>query len=123
MPDLAPDLRAHFDRCVAAAEPPAAELPQLVRDHLAEMQVAARQSETLPVDLAEEISAGLLALLGDAARLSAEHLALVHGAARYFVASDDARPDLEGPLGLDDDATVFNYVVSQIGRSDLEVEL
>ena len=123
MTHLPPDLRAHFDRCVAAPVPPAAELPQLVRDHLAEMQRAARQSETLPVDLAEDISRGLLTLLADAAGLSPDELALVHGAARYFIASDDARPDLEGPLGLDDDATVFNYVVAQIGRSDLEVEL
>lgn len=117
------ELRSQFERCWRAVAPAGSELLARVRDHLEAIRLAARSNETLAVDIAEDIASGLLSLLRGAGDLSGDHRALVEGAARYFIASDDARPDLGGPLGLDDDAAVFNAVVAHIGRGDLEVEL
>lgn len=46
---------------------------------------------------------------------------LVVGAARYFVSQDDEYPDTDTILGLDDDVSVFNHVIEQLGRSDLKM--
>ena len=122
MPDLRLALAALLADLVAATEPPAAALPELVRAHVAEVRAAARRDELLPLDLAEAIAAGLDALFALAV-LTPEQARLVAGAARYFVSNADLRPDLGGPLGLDDDAMVFNHVAARLGRADLVVEL
>jgi hypothetical protein len=102
------------------------DLPLLrdrVRDHLAEFHVAARFNELLPVDLAEDLAAGLERLLDAVSDMDAPRRALAAGAARYFVSDQDATPDLEGVLGLDDDVIVFNWVCRQTGRPDLVLDV
>ena len=56
-------------------------------------------------------------------RYSARDQRLIVGAARYFVADDDAEPDTQSILGLDDDLAVFNHVATQIGEPDLRIEM
>ncbi|MFW6052129.1 MAG: hypothetical protein ACODAU_13205 [Myxococcota bacterium] len=112
-----------FQQVARDLEP--AELPALreqVQAHLAEFHAAARTNELLPVDLAESLAACLDRLLDAAASLPAADRALAVGAARYFVSDQDASPDLEGVLGLDDDVTVFNWVARRLGKPDLAVD-
>jgi len=47
----------------------------------------------------------------------------VIGAARYFVSTQDVNPGTKSVLGLDDDASMLNYVLAAIGRTDLLIEL
>ena len=98
-----------------------ASLRAAVKQHLRDVDQAARQNELLATDLAEELAHKLDGLLADLDSLPAEARPLIVGAARYFVSDDDALPDYGGPLGLDDDVAVFNAVVRRIGRADLEV--
>ena len=88
-----------------------------VREHLTAFEALAQKNGLLPVDIAQELAAGLEEFLDLYADLSAEHRRLVVAASRYFVSEEDARPETEGVLGLDDDIEVFNYVADQIGQS------
>ncbi|MFW5877220.1 MAG: hypothetical protein ACOCXM_10830 [Myxococcota bacterium] len=99
------------------------EVRAQVRDHLAEFHIAAEFNELLPADIAEALATALDHLLEGAPSMTAANRALAVGAARYFVSDEDATPDLEGVLGLDDDVTVFNWVARRIGREDLTLDL
>ena len=113
-----------FERLVAETQP--MHLVTLAGDvdaHLEEIRVAAKRNELLPVDLAEEIAGKLQGLLRGLGELPAEQQRLVIGAARYFVSTQDVNPDTETVLGLDDDASVLNYVLETIGRTDLLIDL
>lgn len=112
-----------FERLVSEIQP--AHLVTLAADvgaHLEVIRVAARQNELLPLDLAEEIAEKLRLLLRELQGLPAEHQTLVIGAARYFVSTQDVNPDTQTVLGLDDDASVLNYVLRTIGRTDLLID-
>ncbi len=93
-----------------------------VRRHFEQLVVAQRESELVAVDLAELLCVRLEALLARAPKMQPDHRALVVGAARYFVASDDATPDHAACTGLDDDVAVFNHVAAAIGRDDLRID-
>ena len=124
MTDLPQKGRDLFAR--AAVDLPAADWARLreeIQQHLDEFRDAAKHNELLPVDIAEELAAALDRLLELAPSLSAEQRRLVVGAARYFVSDDDARPDLEGVLGLDDDVLVFNWVVGELGLGDMMLDV
>lgn len=105
-----------------------AALRAAVQRHLLDLRQTARTHELLPVDLAEVLAARIDALLGqldDPGRrgaLDPDHVPLVVGAARNFVSDDDAIPDREGVLGLDDDVAVFNAVAVRVGRPDLRIQ-
>ncbi|MEZ4376137.1 MAG: hypothetical protein R3B07_35355 [Polyangiaceae bacterium] len=112
----------HFQRLARDFEP--VHLIQLKDEMLREVRdfrEAAKSHEMLPVDLAQELHDNLLGLFAIMGELSVEQQRLIVGAARYFVASDDEYPDTETILGLDDDISVFNHVVEQLGRSDLRM--
>ncbi|MEQ8461520.1 MAG: YkvA family protein [Sandaracinaceae bacterium] len=124
MDDIPADARALFARSAEHLDPDqVAALRQALRDHLDEIRAAAQSNELLPLDIAQEIAEKCDALLRGHAGLPPEHGALVVAAARYFISSDDARPDLQGVLGLDDDAAVFNHAARQIGRGDLVIDV
>ena len=115
--ELSPSARSIF---VAMCETlPAAEASQ----QLAEIRAALRMNEFLDIALAEQIAEALTDLLAGYGKMPEEHKALVVGAARYFVATQDAEGDLTSVLGCDDDAEVLNHVLTQIGREDLKVAL
>lgn len=124
IPDL-PEVGQRLFREVArdADSTELADLRDAVRAHLAEFHEAAEANELLPVDIAEALAAALQQLLDAAPSMTPSNRALAIGAARYFVSDQDATPDLEGVLGLDDDLIVFNWVVCQIGRPDLVLDL
>lgn len=112
-----------LERLVSEIQP--AHLVTLAADvgsHLEVIRAAARQNELLPLDLAEEIAGKLRLLLQELQGLPAEHQTLVIGAARYFVSTQDVNPDTQTVLGLDDDASVLNYVLRTIGRTDLLID-
>ncbi|MCA9646065.1 MAG: hypothetical protein H6718_29715 [Polyangiaceae bacterium] len=112
----------HFQRLAQDFEPVhLIRLKDEMSQQLVNFREAAKQHEMLPVDLAQELHDNLLALFALMAEFSVEQQALVVGAARYFVAQDDEYPDTETILGLDDDISVFNHVVEQLGRSDLRM--
>ncbi len=90
--------------------------------HVGSMRAAAVSNELLPVDLAQVMAMRLTELLDALESFSPEHQALVLGAARYFIADDDHRPDTQDAMGLDDDLLVLNYVIAAIGRPELLVE-
>lgn len=96
---LREDVRAHFDRLVETQ----------------------KRSELVAIDLAEALCTRLETLLSMAHLVDAEARAHVVGAARYFVSSNDARPDDGSCTGLDDDVEVFNHVVRLLGREDLVI--
>jgi uncharacterized membrane protein YkvA (DUF1232 family) len=72
--------------------------------------------------LAEVIANRLVGLLDGLDTLTPDHRQLVLGAARYFISDTVHRPDTKDAMGLDDDLSVLNYVVTTIGRKDLVVE-
>lgn len=129
MDDIPADARALFAQALAAQSAEhldagqVAALRQALRDHLDEIRAAAQSNELLPLDIAQEVAEKCDALLREHAALPPEHGALVVAAARYFISSDDARPDLQGVLGLDDDAAVFNHAARRIGREDLVIDV
>lgn len=98
-----------------------ASLRAAVKQHLRELEQAARQHEFLATDLAEELADKLDGLLGEFEALPEDARPLVVGVARYFVSYNDVLPDRSGPLGLDDDVAVFNAAMRRIGRADLEI--
>jgi uncharacterized membrane protein YkvA (DUF1232 family) len=103
---------------------PAGDVAALLQDvhaHFAGLVRAQERNELVAVDLAELLCERLEILLAAAPALDAEVRAEIVGAARYFISVDDAVPDDQSCVGLDDDITVFNHVVRAIGRPDLEV--
>lgn len=93
-----------------------------VRAHFEELERLRARREVGAVDLAEELTTRIEALLETAADASAEARAAIVGAARYFVSAHDDVPDeLEG--GLDDDVAVFNHVARLVGREDMRIKL
>ncbi len=93
-----------------------------VVSHLGAIRAAALRNELLPVDLAEVIATRLVGLLDGLDAFTPDHRQLILGAARYFISDADHRPDTKDAMGLDDDLSVLNYVVTTIGRKDLVVE-
>ncbi len=79
------------------------------------------KNKNINVPLLERMTKAMCTILKEYAYLPEEHRALVVGAARYFIDTDDASNDLEDPLGFDDDLAVMNTVFVLIGRNDLVV--
>jgi len=99
------------------------DLNKQIIDYLNSIKNALRSNEFLDLCLAEKIADTLTKILGDNSNLPEDKLKLVVGAARYFVRVQDAQGDFDSILGFDDDVTVLNYVLKEIGRDDLKVDL
>ena len=93
-----------------------------VRGHFEELERLRARREVGAVDLAEELTTRIEALLDAAESASTEARAAVVGAARYFVSAHDDVPD-EQAGGLDDDVAVFNHVARIVGREDMRIKL
>lgn len=121
---LGAEVSAIFSKLLARTETTdVLDLRNEVREHLTSFEGLAKKNGLLPVDIAQELAAGLEEFLDLYADLSAKHRRLVIAAARYFVSEEDARPDTEGVLGLDDDIEVFNYVAEMIGQADRKIDI
>ena len=104
-----------------AEDLPPSDITRLVADvrrHLEKLVKAQETSELVPIDLAALLASRLELALSSALSLSASERALVVGAARYFVSTDDVRPDTTSNTGLDDDIEVWNHVAEVLGRPD-----
>ena len=109
--------------CDATPPEQTAQLKDQVRLHVERVRQALRYNEFLDVKSAEQIAGILLKLLDEYEEYPQEQQALIVGAARYFVQTDDADPDTASVLGLEDDVTVLNHVLDQIGLSEQRLEL
>lgn len=94
-------------------------LARHVRQHYLALLEAQRQSELVSIDLAEMLADRLEVLLAAASTMSSDQRQMIVGAARYFIADDDALPDAATLTGLDDDVEVFNHVATLLDREDL----
>lgn len=103
---------------------PATELAALkgmVRAHYESLLETQRKNELIAVDLAQALCERLETLLAMAHLLDPGARSQIVGAARYFVSTDDEKPDDDSCTGLDDDVKVFNHVVRRLGRPDLVI--
>jgi uncharacterized membrane protein YkvA (DUF1232 family) len=101
-------------------------LPALFKDveqHLSRVQKALKHNEFLDVSTAERIAEIVKKLLGDIEKYPQNKRKLIVGAARYFVKSDDAQADLNSLLGFDDDVAVLNYVLIELGHTEMRISL
>lgn len=88
---------------------------QAVDRYLLELRWAKTEHPFVDLDLAEDLAATCRALLSQVDPEDPAQAALVGGAVRYFLDSDDAEGDLESAEGLVDDAEVVNYVIRATG--------
>lgn len=95
-------------------------LVSMVEAHHLRLRAALPLHPRIDTVLARDLCEGLKRMLNQA---PGPMLAHAQAAAYYFVESDDADPDLESMLGLDDDALVYNAVCLHLGRPDWQVEL
>jgi hypothetical protein len=101
-------------------------LPELLKEvhqHVLHVRQALAINEFLDVTTAEKIADRLTKLLRDIEKYPQSKKRLVIGAARYFVKSNDAQADLISLLGFDDDVAVLNYVLVELGKSELRISL
>ena len=111
-------------RCVAVTSCDIPLLVERIDTYLEQVREATARNEFLNLALAERLASVLKTLLGEYDHLgSAYHQALVVGACRFFLETNDVWGDLDSPLGFDDDAEVLNAVLRDIGREDLLVEI
>jgi len=99
------------------------ELRRELRAYLKKLEGAQAHNEFLDIDTAKQMVGVFNNLLDQFDAFSNKEKALIFGAVQYFVQDRDAQPDTKSVLGLDDDVFVLNYVLDEIGRNDLQVEL
>lgn len=107
-------------------ELPADRIPGLkaqIAAHLEQVRRHHGQNEFLDIDLARRIAEALNDLLDTYVAFSPDHQQLVVAAVRYFTDMDDAEPDVSSIFGLDDDARVLNFVLTQVGLPEYRIEL
>jgi len=124
-PDLLdPNLEKIFaPLCEDVSPDGVAELLIQIAAHVQNVREALRQNEFIDNALVENIAQILSQLIRELANYPENKRRLIVGAARYFLRSQDAQADFSSILGFDDDAAVLNYVLKEISRSDLKVEL
>jgi hypothetical protein len=91
--------------------------------HLDSLEEQSFSHEFLDLELARVLTDGLTELIDGASGYDAEERSLVRGAVDYYVLPTDAENDVTSPIGLEDDARVFNAVCRALGRSTLEIPL
>lgn len=91
-----------------------------VRKYLDAIGQASETSQALDIATSSDLGLALLRLLREC---SDDGLPHAQAAVFYFIEEDDAEPDLDSPLGFEDDACVFNAVCSHLGLDELKVEL
>ena len=115
-------LRQFSSMCAHIDAVSARGLQSNVRAHVAHIRNQLHNNEFLDISLAEQLGDRLVQLLEDFESYAPDDQHLIVGAARYFIADDDAEPDTQSILGLEDDLAVFNHVVTHIGAPDLRIE-
>ena len=121
---LDPELEIAFKPlCLALSSEQAVELAERVLAHLETLRQVGLVNKTLDETTAQALTDRLAGLLAEFERLPEDHQLLVVGAARYFTRSRDIQPDFSSTAGFEDDVAVLNFVLQQIGRGNLRLEL
>ena len=94
-----------------------------VDEHVTQVHLALKANEFLDVNIATKIADILKSLLNEFDKYPKQKQRLIVGAARYFIKSNDAQADFESLLGFDDDIEVLNYVLVELGCSDMRIQL
>lgn len=109
--------------CEEVTEEQLIELSSQITTHLQKVKEALQHNEFIDLSLATQIATVLIQLLKEISKYPNTKRGLITGAVRYFTRGQDVQADFTSILGFDDDAAVLNYVLTEIGRSDLKVEL
>ncbi len=118
---LEPAIREVFEpMCQALPSEEAQALVPQIRDHAQAIRLVQKENEFIDAEMAEQIATALITLFREYDNFSSEHQALVVGAARYFIQSQDVEGDLTPILGCEDDALVLNYVLERLGCDGLK---
>jgi uncharacterized membrane protein YkvA (DUF1232 family) len=99
------------------------ELRRELQAYLKKLEGALAHNEFLDINTAKQMVGVFNNLLDQFDTFSNKEKALIFGSIQYFVQDRDAHPDTKSVLGLDDDVFVLNYVLVEIGRPELLVEL
>ena len=99
------------------------QLKHQVQAHLSKLASASTYNDYLDIKIAKHIASVISELLDQYDSFDDKEKALIFGAVQYFVQDRDMQSDTTSVLGLDDDVLVLNYVLDEIGRSELKVEL
>ena len=99
------------------------DLRRELQAYLKKLKGALAHNEFLDIDTAKQMVGVFNNLLDQFDTFSIKEKALIFGAVQYFVQDRDAQPDTKSVMGLDDDVYVLNYVLVEIGRPELKVEL
>ena len=89
---------------------------------MSELEIASAYNEFLDIKTAKQVVGVINELLDQFEGFDDKDKALIFGAVQYFVQNRDMQSDTT-VLGLDDDVLVLNYVLDEIGRSELKVKL
>ncbi len=107
-PSVPKELTLFEGLCAELSAEDVTALRKEVAAHVAHLQREQGRNELIAVDLAVLVRERLERLFDLGSALKPEERAMVVGAARYFVARDDAIPDTKACTGLDDDVMVLN---------------
>jgi uncharacterized membrane protein YkvA (DUF1232 family) len=91
--------------------------------HLQQTMLAYNQNRLVNIRLASAIYDVICRLANELDSMDKNHAWWLRGAMRYFSTNDDGEPDLQSPLGFEDDAEILNCVQSLIGRDDLRITI
>jgi len=121
---LNPTIEKVFNKLAVPVKPQKMEqLKTDIKRYLERITRAQNKNEFLNEPLARKIGKTAIYLLDSYQQYPKNKQALIIGAVKYFLLDADEENDLESPLGFDDDAEVFNYVLKNIGRDDLIIDI
>ena len=92
-----------------------------VGNHLDKFRTAQIENRELDMELALELAGKLGELLTRYNDFTPQEQGLIVAAARYFIAEEDAMPDTDSGLGLDDDIAIFNAVVNELALGEMVI--
>jgi uncharacterized membrane protein YkvA (DUF1232 family) len=95
------------------------ELLESVRDHLANIREAAKENPFVNIRLAEGIADRLHVAVAHWDRIPKHAQAWMKAAMAYFADTFDEVPDMDSPIGLEDDCEVLNACLRLANREDL----
>lgn len=119
LPKFPQDVAPVFKRLCIPIEPE--KIPEIKSDLdkcMVELREEAPSKPYLNLKLAAEIAERCHFLLDSYSNYALKQRGLIMGAVRYFAYDNDPFPDGTFATGLDDDATIVNYVLERLGVED-----
>lgn len=120
--DLPGDVAPYVQRLAEEDPLPLPLLRRQLRTYSRELAELAQADPQVDAELGLELAGACRAMLDRLpAELDPEVHRAVHAGVRYFLLDDDADPDTQSWLGLDDDVEVINVLLEQLDMRDLLV--